>query len=145
MKSKVPLGFILLDNQIIIDYVKNRTYILQASKRRQIQLNCLLNLRYEFKYPMSVNITRYDDILLFTFNAQAVNHLSPITGFRFNYLKMMIQSFQSCTNPLCRSSLKGWVQRSAFLADGYLVPNPLMRYVNNPTHIDPHPFPHHLI
>ena len=82
MKSKVPLGFILLDNQIIINYVTNRTYILQASKRRQIQVNCLLNLRYEFKYPMTDNINKYDGILLYTFNAQAVNHLSQYTGFR---------------------------------------------------------------
>ena len=60
----------------------NRTYILTASKCRQIQVNYLLNLRNEFKYPMAVNIIKYDDILLFTFNAQAVNQLSPYAGFR---------------------------------------------------------------
>ena len=70
MKSQVPLGFILLDNQIIIDYVTNQTYIFTASKCWQIQVNLLLNLRYEFKYPMAVNITKLDDILLYTFNAQ---------------------------------------------------------------------------
>ena len=108
MKYKVPLGFIVLDNRIIINYVMNRTYILQASKPRPIQVNCLLNLRYEFKYPMAINITRYNDILLYTFNAQAVNH-SPYAGFRFNYVKMKILSFQSRTNTLRLSSLKGWV------------------------------------
>ena len=73
---------------------------------------------------MAVNITRYDDILLYTFNAQAVNHLSPYAGFRFNYLKMKILSFQSRTNPLRLSSLEGRVRGSALSADGYL-----MRYI----------------
>ena len=49
MKSQFHLGFTLLDNQIIIYYVANRTYILTASKTRQIQVNCLLNLIYAFK------------------------------------------------------------------------------------------------
>ena len=31
---------------------------------------------------MTVNITMYNNILLYTFNAQAVNHLSPYVGFR---------------------------------------------------------------
>ena len=53
MKSQVPFGFILLDNQILINYVTNQTYIFQASKHRQIQVNCFLNLKYEFKYPMT--------------------------------------------------------------------------------------------
>ena len=78
---------------------------------------------------MAVNIIKYDDILFYTFNAQAVNHLSPYAGFRFNYLQMKILSFQSRTNPLRLSSLKGWVQGSAFSADGYLIPNPLMCYI----------------
>ena len=78
---------------------------------------------------MAVNITRYDDRLIYTFNAQAVNHLSPYSGFRFHYLKIKILSFQSRTNPLRLSSLKVRVQGSAFSADEYLVPNPLMRYI----------------
>ena len=43
MKSQYNLGFIPLDNRIIIHYVANRTYILPASKTRQIQVNYLLN------------------------------------------------------------------------------------------------------
>ena len=31
---------------------------------------------------MTVKITKYDDILLYTFNAQAVTHSSPYAGFR---------------------------------------------------------------
>ena len=73
MKFKVPLGFILLDNQIIINYVTNRPYIPQVRKGWQTQVNCLLNLRYEFKYPVVVNITRYDDILFYTLNAPVVS------------------------------------------------------------------------
>ena len=49
MKYQYHLGFILMDNWIIIDYVANRTYILTAGKTGQIQVNCLLNQRYEFK------------------------------------------------------------------------------------------------
>ena len=49
MKSQYNLGFILLDNRIIIDYVVNWNYILQPVKQRQIQVNCLLNQIYEFK------------------------------------------------------------------------------------------------
>ena len=49
MKSQYYLGFILLDNQMIIDYVANQNYVLAASKTRQIQVNCLLNQIYEFK------------------------------------------------------------------------------------------------
>ena len=82
MKSKDHLGFILLDNSIIIDYVLNQTYILTASKTWQIQVYYLLNLRYRFKYPTTVNNIKYDDILFYTFDMQAVNHLSPYAGFR---------------------------------------------------------------
>ena len=78
---------------------------------------------------MVVNITGYEDRLICAFNAQAENHLSPYTGFRFNYLKIKILwTFQSRTNPLRLSSLKVWVRGSAFSADEYLVFNPLMRY-----------------
>ena len=42
MKSKDRLGFILLDNWIIIDYVVNRTYILTVSRTQQIKVDCLL-------------------------------------------------------------------------------------------------------
>ena len=31
---------------------------------------------------MTVNIIKYNDILFYTFNAQAVNYLSPYAGFR---------------------------------------------------------------
>ena len=31
---------------------------------------------------MAVNIIKYDDVLFYTFNAQAVNHSSPYAGFR---------------------------------------------------------------
>ena len=44
----------------------NRTYILTDSKRRQIKVKCLLNLSYEFKYPMTVNIIKYYDLLFYT-------------------------------------------------------------------------------
>ena len=54
--------------------------------------------------------------------------VSPYSGFRFDYLKIRILSFQSRTNPLRLSSLKVRVPGSAFPADEYLVPNPLMRY-----------------
>ena len=62
----------------------NQTYILQASKPRQIQVNYLLNLRYEFKYPMIVNITKYDDIYYIHLMCivQAVNHSSQYAGFK---------------------------------------------------------------
>ena len=82
MKSQYHLGFILLDNRIIINYVVNQTYILTASKTRQIQVNCLLNLRYGFKYPTMVNIIKYSDILFYTFDTQGVNHLSSYAEFR---------------------------------------------------------------
>ena len=49
MKYQYHLGFILLYNRIIIDYVANRTYILTASETRQIQIYYLLNQRYKFK------------------------------------------------------------------------------------------------
>ena len=78
---------------------------------------------------MVVNIIRYDDRLIYTFNSQAVNHLSPYSGFRFHYLKIKILSFQSRTNPLHLSSLKVRVQVSAFSADEYLALNPLMCYI----------------
>ena len=55
---------------------------------------------------MAVNITRYNNILLYTVNGQAVNHSSPYAGFRFNCLKMKKLSFQSRTNPLRLSSNK---------------------------------------
>ena len=43
---------------------------------------------------MVVNITNYDDILLYTFNAQAVNRLSPYAGFRLPPLpKHMLSTF----------------------------------------------------
>ena len=57
-ESKVTLGFTLPDNRLTIDYIANRTYIFEPVKRRLIQVNCLLNLRYEFKYDMAVNIIR---------------------------------------------------------------------------------------
>ena len=82
MKFQDPLGFILLDNRIIIEYVCNRSYIFTASKIRQLQINYLLNLRYTFKYPKTVDIIKYDKILFYTFDMQAVNHLSPCAGFR---------------------------------------------------------------
>ena len=129
MKSQVPLGFILLDNRLTIDYIMNWTYIFEPVKRWLIQVNCLLNLRYEFKYDMAVNIIRYKDGLIYAFNAQAVNHLSPYSGFRFHYLKIRILSLQSRTNPLRLSSLKVRVWGSAFSADEYLVLNLLMGYI----------------
>ena len=49
MKSQYHLGFTLLDNRIINDYVANQNYILTASKARQIQVNSLLTQIYEFK------------------------------------------------------------------------------------------------
>ena len=82
-----------------------------------------------FEYEMAVKIIRYKDGLIYTFNAQAVNHLSPYSGFRFHYLKIRILSFQSRTNPLHLSSLKVRVPGSAFSADEYLVFNPLMCYI----------------
>ena len=103
MKSQDHLGFILLDNWIIIDYVANRTYILTASKTRQIQVNYLLNLRYGFKYPTTVNIIKYDDILFYTFDTQAVNHLSPYAGFRLPLLQEhMLGTFCYINNILHR-------------------------------------------
>ena len=89
-ESQVTLGFTLLDNQLTIDYIKNQTYIFEPVKRQLTQVNCLLNLTYEFKYDMAVNIIRYKDGLIYTFNAQAVNHLSPHSGLRFHYLKIRI-------------------------------------------------------
>ena len=47
--SQYHLGFTILDNRIIIDYVANRTYILTASKTRRIQVNYLLNQGYKFR------------------------------------------------------------------------------------------------
>ena len=41
---------------------------------------------------MAVNITKYNDILLYTFNALAVNHLSPYTGFRLPPLQKHMSS-----------------------------------------------------
>ena len=41
---------------------------------------------------MTVNIIKYDDILLSTFNAQAVNHLSPYAGFRLPPLQKHMSS-----------------------------------------------------
>ena len=82
IKSQYHLGFILLDNRIIIDYVVNRTYILTANETWQIQVNCLLNLIYLFKYPTRVNIIKYNNILYYTFHTQAVNQLYPYAGFR---------------------------------------------------------------
>ena len=49
MLSQVLLRLVLLDDRLTIGYVKNRTYIFKASKRQLIQVNYLLNLRYEFK------------------------------------------------------------------------------------------------
>ena len=94
MKFQVLLRFILLDNRIIINNVRNQTYTLQASKHWQIQVNCFLNLRYEFKYPMTVNITKYDDILFYTFIGQAVNHSSPYAGFSLpSIIKHVLSTF----------------------------------------------------
>ena len=45
-----------------------------------------------------------------------------------NYLKMEILSFQSCTNPLRLSSLKGWVRGLTFSTDGFLILTPQIRY-----------------
>ena len=95
----ITLDLSLLDNRIIIDYVTNRTYILTASKRQQIQVNYLLQSKMRFLYDMMVN-----------------------------YFKIEILSFQSCTNLLRLSSLKGWVRSSAFSADGFLIPTPQLRY-----------------
>ena len=78
---------------------------------------------------MAVKITRYNDRLICTFNARAVNHVSPYTGFRLNYLKIKILPFQSPTNPLRLFSLKIGVRGSAFSSVDYLVLNPLMRYI----------------
>ena len=88
----ITLDLSLLYNQIIIDYVTNQTYFLTASKCRQIQVNYLLNLSYEFKYPMTVNINKYHNILFYTFNAQADNHLSPYTGFWLPHLQEHVLS-----------------------------------------------------
>ena len=92
----VTLDLSLIDNRIIIDYVMNRAYILTASKRQQIQVNYLLNLRYEFKYPMMVNIIKYDEILFYTFATQTVNHLSPYSGFRLPLLQEQVLSTFCC-------------------------------------------------
>ena len=46
-----------------------------------------------------------------------------------NYLKTEILQFQSCTNLLRLSRLKGWVRGSAFSASGYLVPTLQMFYI----------------
>ena len=62
MKSHYHLGFILLDNRIVINYVANWTYILTASETWQKQVNCLLNLIYLFKYLQMVNIIKYDNV-----------------------------------------------------------------------------------
>ena len=77
----ITLDLSLLDNQIIIDYVVNQTYILTASNLWQIQVNYLLPSKTRFLYDMTVH-----------------------------YLKMEILSFQSHTNPLRLSSLKVWVR-----------------------------------
>ena len=75
---------------------------LKGSKRQQIQVNHILNLRYEFKYPMAANITKYVDILLYTFNVQAVNHLSPYAHgsdyplFRSIYFHYVFNLFRLC-------------------------------------------------
>ena len=61
-ESQVALGFTLLDNRLTIDYIANRTYIFEPVKRRLIQVNCLLNLMYEFLSYMAVTLldTRTD-------------------------------------------------------------------------------------
>ena len=90
----ITLGLSLLDNQIIIDYVANQTYILTASKTWQIQVNYFLNLRYKFKYPAPVKTIKYDNILFYTFVMQAVNHLSSYAGFRLPPLQeYMLSTF----------------------------------------------------
>ena len=50
--------------QLTIDHIMNRTYIFEPVKRRLIQVNCLLNRRYKFKYDIVVNIIRYKDGLI---------------------------------------------------------------------------------
>ena len=101
MKSQYHLGFILLDNQIIIDYVANQTYILTASKTWQIQVNCLLQSETRFLYDTSVN-----------------------------YLKTEILQFQSHANPLGPSSLRGWVRDLVFSAYWFFIPTPQIRYIH---------------
>ena len=46
-----------------------------------------------------------------------------------NYLKTEILRFQSHTNLFRLSSLKGWVQDSAFSACRFLIPTPQIRYM----------------
>ena len=120
----LPLSY----NRLLIDYVTNPTYIFKASKLRQIQVSCLLNLRYEFKYAMAVTIIIFRYRLIYTFNAQAVNHLPLYLGFRSNYLKIRILSLQSPTNPLRISSLRIRVWDFAFYADEYLVQSLYIHY-----------------
>ena len=50
-------------------------------------------------------------------------------GQTVNYFKTEILRFQSHANLLCLSSLKGWVQVSAFSTSRYLVASPQMRYI----------------
>ena len=45
----------------------NRTHILTANKTWQILVNCLLKLIYVFKYPTTVIIIKYDDILFYVY------------------------------------------------------------------------------
>ena len=96
----ITLDLSLLENWIIIDNVKNRTYILTAGKPRQKQVNCLLRSKPRFLNYMTVN-----------------------------YLKMEILLFQARTNPLCLSSLNGWVQDSAFSAYWFLISTPQICYI----------------
>ena len=93
-ESQVPLGFILLDHRLKIYYITNGTYIFEPVKCWLIQVNCLLNLRYEFKYSMMVNIIRYKDGLIYTYNAQSVHYLSSYVGFRLPpLLKHVLSTF----------------------------------------------------
>ena len=102
--------------------------------------NSLRNLqnpleKHEVTRYVFVNISKHIQYFLKCIFAKDTGLLQSKTRFLYdmtvNYLKMQILSIQSRTNPLCLSSLKGWVRGSAFSADGFLIPTPQIRYMYN--------------
>ena len=91
MTSQDHLGFIILGNQIIIDYVGNQIYILTANKTRQIQVIYLLNLRYVFKYPTTVNIIKYNNIYYSILLKRRLRvQITPSSGSRVEHLLLHV-------------------------------------------------------
>ena len=126
--NNITWDLFLLDNQTIINYVTNQIYIIKASKCRQIQVSYLLNLIYEFEYPMAVNITKHNNIYHYIHLMHAgcqlfisIRRVQIIPSYKPRVEHLLLHTCSGNTDTLIHKSQLSWISSPLVLSMAMMV------------------------